>query len=93
MSHTFLNQSLLRITLDTGIDISTATTVKVLFKKPDGTKSEWIGSISETTKVLYDLQVGDIDALGTWILQSYVLMGGREGYGDHVYVTVKENFD
>ncbi len=89
----FENQSLLNILLDTSYDISSATSAKILYKKPSGTEGEWIGAVSDTTKILYDVQDGDLDEVGTWTLQSYVEIGGEKGYGAYTYMNVTANLD
>jgi hypothetical protein len=89
MAYTFKGQTLLQIQLDTGLDLSTATELKILYKKPDGTVGEWVG-VDSSTNIVYDFEDGDIDLEGTWRLQSYALIGGRVAYGDYVYLTVKE---
>ena len=88
-----VNQSLLTIKLDTVFDISAATSLKILYKKPDETTGEWIGYLSGTTLVAYDVLDGDLDQAGTWQLQSYVVVGGDKGYGEVVYWTIDENLD
>ena len=89
----FKDQGLLTIELDTGYDITSATSAKILYQKPDGTTGEFVGAASDTTKISYSLVDGDIDQAGTWIFQSFVTIGGRNGYGGKAYVAVQGNLD
>lgn len=89
----FKDQYLLTIELDTGYDISAATSVKILYQKPGGTKGEWVGSVSDTTKITYSVQEGDLDTAGTWILQAYAVVGSKVGYGAYAYMDVDPNLD
>jgi len=87
----FNGQSLLTIELDTSYDISAATSAKILYKKPDGTTGEFVGVVSDTTKVSYTVDVGDIDQDGTWVMQALVVIGGLSGYGNKAFVTVESS--
>jgi len=54
-------------------DIATANTLKILVKKPDGTLKEWTATrYSDTDKIQYTTQDGDLDIKGTYKLQAYV---------------------
>lgn len=86
-------QSLLTIELDTGYDISSATSAKILYQKPDGTTGEFVGSVSDTTKISYSVADGDLDQSGTWIMQAYVEISSRKGYGAKAYVTLESNLE
>lgn len=76
------DQSYTTITLDTGIDISTASSAKIIYRKPDGTTGAWTGSVVETTKVRYVTEDGDIDQGGLWKFQAYAVIDGDEAYGE-----------
>lgn len=89
----FQGQSLLTIELETSYDISSATTAKILFQKPDGTTGEFEGVVSDTTKVAYTTETGDLDQAGTWHMQAYVEIDGLKGYGAITYVTVESNLE
>ncbi len=87
----FVSQTLLTLQLDTGIDITTSTVQKILYQKPTGVKGEFTATVADTTKVSYNVQANDLDQAGTWIMQSFVTLGGVDGYGDKVYITVEPN--
>lgn len=76
----FKTQSLLTIRLDTLTDLSSATTKKILYKKPSGATGEWTATADSQTLV-YEVQAGDIDEAGTWEFQSSIVVGGRTGLG------------
>lgn len=89
----FKNHDLLTIELDTGYNISSASEVKILYQKPNATKGEWVGTVTENTKISYAVQADDLDMAGTWVLQSYAVIGGKKGYGAFAYMDVQENID
>lgn len=76
------------ILLDCGVDISTATLVKVLVKPPSGAPREWTGIVVGTRMIEYVIQTGDLNLAGEWRLQAYVEMPGWSGRGQPVVVTV-----
>ena len=89
----YVNQSYLTITIDTGIDISTASAQYINFMRPDGTKGQWDASISGTTVLSYDVQDGDLNKSGVWRLQGEFVIGGRTGFTDPVDLVVKKELE
>jgi hypothetical protein len=77
----FKTQSLITLRLATGIDLSSATTTRILYKKPLGTKGYFSASVDGQT-LEYEIQDSDIDQAGIWEFQSYIEVGGRKGFGD-----------
>lgn len=77
----FKGQSLLRIELDTGMDLAGVSDPKILYLKPSGNFGEWEATVSGT-KVYYDLQANDIDEDGPWSLQAKVTKDGRDGFSE-----------
>lgn len=77
------------IILDTGEDISTATLVKIRYKKPNGDTGEWTASVN-STEVRYTTLAGDIDQTGDWEMQAYVELAAWQGYSAIVEVPVGE---
>ena len=66
------------VTLDTKVDITGATALKILVVKPDedSTEVEWTGAAAYlTTKIRYTLASTDLDIRGTYLLQAYALNG------------------
>lgn len=77
----FKTQSLLSLVLETSYEnLSSAEVKKILYTKPDGTKSFWVATASGTTLV-YNLSNGDIDQQGFWQFQAYIEVGGLKGFG------------
>jgi hypothetical protein len=76
------------------VDISSATTKNMIFKKPDGTKVTKTGVfVSDGTdgKMKYTTVSGDIDAYGEWKLQGFIDLGSTEWYTDFTKFTVHRN--
>ncbi len=81
MSQIFVEQSLLELTAPTGLgDLNTATTTQILYRKPSGDQGAWTATV-DGMNLIYDLQNGDIDEIGRWQFQAYVVNGGLKGYG------------
>ena len=78
------------LTLDTNIDLSTATTHDIVYKKPDESTGTWTGTVTDTTKIQYSVQSGDLDQHGLWRVQAKVTDGGLNGFGDIVLIQVNE---
>lgn len=82
-----------RITINVGQDISTATSVGMVFIKPDDTTltvTATIGTTSLTTDcdiipanewIYYDFVSGNLDQSGTWRIKSKVIIGSQTLYG------------
>ena len=78
------------ISLECGVNISTATTLRLYYTKPDGTESYWTGTISGTTAMTYTTAAAtDIDQSGVWRLRSYVVTPTFTRWGDVVTMTVE----
>jgi len=62
---------------ENALNISTATTKQLIFKKPDGvtlTKDADFVTTGSDGLIKYVSASGDLDALGTWKIQSYIDM-------------------
>jgi len=71
-----------KILLNAGSDISDATTLQIICKKPSGTNYTWTAILEGTNYAYYNTVSGDIDAAGTYQVQLYaVLASGWSGYG------------
>jgi hypothetical protein len=84
MSAIFTTQGFLVIVLDTGIDLSTASNLKILYKKPSGVKGEFTATVFETTKLRYQFDNDNLDIPGQWSFQAFVTIGGLNAYGEIV---------
>jgi len=59
------------------VDVSSATTQQLIFKKPSGTTSTKTTSFvtdGSDGKIKYTTVADDIDEIGLWKLQSYIVM-------------------
>lgn len=65
------------LSIDLGIDLSTATGVKILYKKPSGASGAWDGSATGT-KVLYSATNGEIDEPGLWQFEARANVDGKK---------------
>jgi hypothetical protein len=82
MSTVFVGQDLLNIRLETGYDLSQASLMKVIYKKPSGIIGEWSSNITyDDTVMIYDVQDGNIDENGSWLLQPYIEVAGQKTWG------------
>jgi len=87
----FVGQGLLTLKLNMGSDISTASTKRILYKKPSGTTGYWAATLDGITTLSYDLSNSDLNEAGIWTFQGYIVIGGRAGYGNPVQKDVKPN--
>jgi hypothetical protein len=76
--------------LDCGVNISTATLVRVHAKGPKGNKKQWTAAVNGTTHVKRVVALGDFDVPGTWHVQAYVEMPGWKGRGEWAQVKVAD---
>ena len=71
------------LTLDCGTDVSSSTTRKIRYLKPDGTSDYWNAELDDGLEALYyDFLVDDISISGTWKFQSYLVMPTWTGHGE-----------
>jgi len=86
MSSAFVSPETLKpIILETENDnVPSASVRRILYTKPDGiTKGFWEAT-ADGNDLVYLPQTGDIDQYGDWTFQSYILVGGKPGFGDVV---------
>lgn len=81
------------IILDSGADISSATTLQIKYKKPSGDTGAWTATVQSTTKAVYTTQAGDLDESGEWRIQIYVELSSWSGHGEAVSLTVNSLFE
>lgn len=68
------------LNLNTGKDISTFTTFKIKYKKPDGTQGRWGASLCGASNLCL---TGDVtfDVSGVWQVQAFVQKVGETYHG------------
>jgi len=76
--------------VNTGVDITSATTTNLYVIKPDGTASEWVGSATDTTYITYTIVEDDFDQAGVYLIKSYVVVGDWSGYGNEASLAIYE---
>ena len=82
----------LLIEVETGVDLSDATEVKLKVKKPSGTTVEWAGVVSGT-KIQYTTQAGDLDESGLYLIQAYVVKPTGTYLGETARMHVFDEFE
>lgn len=76
------------------VDISTAATLQISFKKPDGTVLDKVASLytnGTDGKLKYQTIAGDIDQVGPWQIQSWIDLDSVKFYSDISKFTVYRN--
>jgi hypothetical protein len=76
------------------IDLSTATTKQLIFTKPSGTKLTKDASfVTDGTdgQIRYVSASGDLNELGNWKLQAYIILGSTEYYSKVANFRVHRN--
>jgi len=59
------------------VDLSTASSIKINVMKPSGTEVEWIAlQYDDTTQIIYTTVSGDLDEVGTYVLQPSIIRLG-----------------
>lgn len=69
------------ISLDCEVDISAASVRRIVVRKPNGHRVQWMAVADGTTKIKYVTQSGDIDMAGDWDMQAYVELPTWKGRG------------
>lgn len=67
------------------VDISTASTKQLIFRKPDGVSVTKDGSFytnGTDGKLQYVSASGDLSAAGLWKLQGYIVIGTNQHHSD-----------
>jgi hypothetical protein len=71
----------LNINVDMKTTISAASAYSFEVKKPGGTTETWIPTIETSTKFRYITESGDIDEIGTYVIQPHLTLGAWTGHG------------
>lgn len=81
------------IILDCGQSIASATTTDIKVTKPNNTTDTWTGSIYNTNYIKYTIQTGDLDVVGPWLLQAYVVTPSGTWRGETAKMEVYQVFE
>lgn len=79
---------------DGAVDVSSATTKQLIFTKPSGeklTKDASLVNGGTDGVIRYTSVDGDLDELGNWKLQAYVVLGTTEYYSKVANFKVHRN--
>jgi hypothetical protein len=92
MSKTYVGDTGTRITMDCGTNISTASALEILARKPDGTAVTWTATLSGTDSLYFDTLAATLDQAGDWRLQAKVTIGSGVWRGETVLLQVHQVF-
>lgn len=92
MTKTYVGDTGTEIILNCGTDISTATSVKINYKKPAGTTGSWTGAVYNTNYIKYTTDADDLDVAGQWLLQALVITASGEWLGETTAMTVYDSY-
>ncbi len=84
MGRIYRNQSSLKITVKTYIDLTGAEECLIKYRKPDGTEASFPGTIEDKEGGIlsYEIKPGEIDISGWWRFWAFVtFIGGRTAPG------------
>ena len=93
MGRIFQNDVGVRLEIDTGVDLSTATVKKLTVKKPDGSLVEWTNTTTSGTKIIYVSEVGDFSMTGKHHVAAYVEFPSSKHTGETFIIQVYTRFD
>ena len=79
MTRTYVGDPVL-LEVDCVADISSASSLSIEARKPDGTVVTWDGTLNGTTEVRHQANGATLDQQGTWRLQAVVDMGSGDPF-------------
>ena len=80
--------------LNTGIDISAATTANIIYRKPSGATGSFTGATDSDLYVVYTTTAADdLDEYGEWELQAYIVSPSWTLRGTVAKIRVNEALD
>ena len=85
MSKIYKNQTDLTLKLITGKNLTGATSIKIAYKDPNGTISEWIATIENalTGTIKYDI-VTPLNIAGNWTIWAKIIQNSLLSIGESV---------
>jgi hypothetical protein len=94
MSKIYKNDNGTIIRVDVKLDVSAATYLGILVKKPDGSIVDWVGQLTPNslTSIDYVILPGDLDQPGVYTCQSKITLPGWSGLGDTFKLIVYDTF-
>lgn len=65
------------ISIDLGQNVTSASNVKILYKKPDATTGAWDATATGSS-VVYNATNGELDQPGHWQFEARLTLGGQK---------------
>lgn len=99
MSKHYVNTVGTVVRLNAGQDISDATALSILVRKPSGQQTTWTAelgpanAIGEYTTLQYTVQDGDWDEAGWWTVHAHIVSPTWSGPGDAIKFELTARFD
>lgn len=84
----FKGESGVKITARTGIDISTATALRLYYQKPNGESGYWTAAVETPTSISYTTKAGDLNCTGTFKVQAFAVIDSHDHYGTIAKISV-----
>lgn len=80
--------SIVKLVLNVGVDVSTATKLQIKYKKPNKEIGAWPAILDTPQSIAYVVKANDLDIHGTWQFQAYVEIGNYKLFGEIVFQPV-----
>jgi len=74
------------------VDLSTAVSTSIRYRKPDGVTGQWAGTVVDGA-VEYITVAGDIDQSGVWYLQAFFDLTTWQGSSKVISIRVGESIE
>jgi hypothetical protein len=81
------------IALDCGVDLTMASSLEILVRKPNDEVVNWVATVLELNSVAYATKVNDLDQEGIWKVQSKVTLPDGTWLGDTTEFEVFRSFN
>jgi hypothetical protein len=78
---------------DAPIDLTTASSLAINVRKPDGSKVVWPATLYGTDSIAYITVAGDFNMAGQYRMQAAVSIGGFTGLGETAIFTVSPLYE
>jgi hypothetical protein len=92
MSTVYAGQNL-QLTLDSSVDVTSATTLQIRMKNPAGTVTNITASDVDTTKARVSLSTTHLATAGTYLFQNYAVISSAIYIGRVFQLEVKDVFN
>jgi hypothetical protein len=94
----YLNDTGTLILLDTGVDLSSGTTLAIQFRTPAGITGTWPGTLANAASganhgISYVTQADDLAPAGIWKLQAHAVLSSGTWSGETVEMVVHQPFE